>query len=430
MGALIAILAILGATSPAVAETDTSSAARWKDAWPRVSPTEYGVTTALLLAAGAATLLVPHPPSGWKGSTPLDDAVTDFVRHRDPETRKLLDDTSDVLANAAMIAPVVDAGVSAIVLADTDVLLQMLSIDLEGAILAGTLLTLSKRLVSRVRPDIEPCDDGEFQCRSDASRRSFFSGHTTASITAAALTCAHHTALEIYGGILDDVTCATMMGLALSASLLRIVSDQHYATDVLGGMAVGLFSGLVVPYLFHYRVGDQPRVGPRGKLDLVLGGAVVAAGESPRLAGAGSLGLELQLGPEWLYAVTAIEGRLLRQLADLEVQEVLPYLAVGHQAWSFGLIGDFRRERIHQNDPLNRFSAGPAISLASGPVAMRLGWTPFFEGSPDLGIARLEFTPLEWLILRLEGQRTSLTEGGVPRTVSTLLFGAGGRLAW
>ena len=43
---------------------------------------------------------------------------------------------------------------------------------------------------------------------------------------------------------------------------LRIVADQHWASDVLVGAAVGTFSGLAVPYFLHYGWGEPEEQRP------------------------------------------------------------------------------------------------------------------------------------------------------------------------
>jgi membrane-associated phospholipid phosphatase len=44
--------------------------------------------------------------------------------------------------------------------------------------------------------------------------------------------------------------------------VLRIVSDQNYLSDVLVGMGMGLVTGLLLPWLLHFRGGARPE--PRG----------------------------------------------------------------------------------------------------------------------------------------------------------------------
>ena len=42
------------------------------------------------------------------------------------------------------------------------------------------------------------------------------------------------------------------MTAAAAVGTLRIVGDQHYASDVLLGAGIGTMSGLGIPWLLHY----------------------------------------------------------------------------------------------------------------------------------------------------------------------------------
>ena len=67
------------------------------------------------------------------------------------------------------------------------------------------------------------------------------------------MACVHHRQLDLYGDETSDaIACAVPLGLAAGVALLRIVADQHYATDVLVGAAVGALSGLGLGLLLHY----------------------------------------------------------------------------------------------------------------------------------------------------------------------------------
>ena len=66
----------------------------------------------------------------------------------------------------------------------------------------------------------------------------------------------HHAHLPLYGSAAGDAAaCAVALLAAGTTGTLRVVSDNHYASDVLLGAAIGLGSGLGLPWLLHYRGG-------------------------------------------------------------------------------------------------------------------------------------------------------------------------------
>ncbi|HEY6461118.1 MAG TPA: phosphatase PAP2 family protein, partial [Polyangiaceae bacterium] len=90
----------------------------------------------------------------------------------------------------------------------------------------------------------------------------------TLSFTAAGLTCEHHLTLGLLGGVEDALVCGGALVLAATTATLRVVSDQHYASDVIAGALVGTAIGLGVPAL-HYS-GGRPRNPRTGWLDVRL----------------------------------------------------------------------------------------------------------------------------------------------------------------
>ena len=94
-----------------------------------------------------------------------------------------------------------------------------------------------------------------FDCDSQNKRqRSFYSGHTAFTFATAGLICSHHLNLKLYGGGAPDIAaCATGFAAAAATGTLRMVGDQHYATDVITGALVGTITGLGLPWLLHYR---------------------------------------------------------------------------------------------------------------------------------------------------------------------------------
>jgi membrane-associated phospholipid phosphatase len=140
-----------------------------------------------------------------------------------------------------------------------DVAAQMSLINWQAMSLAATLTRLSHRTVGRARPSLQECaedPDYNVDCEPGAEERtaSFVSGHTSMAMTGAGLVCAHHQALPLYGNeVADTAACAVAVAAASTNGILRIMADQHWPTDVITGILIGLGAGYGLPRLLHYR---------------------------------------------------------------------------------------------------------------------------------------------------------------------------------
>lgn len=112
---------------------------------------------------------------------------------------------------------------------------------LVGAVTAGVIKGLAGRARPYVTNDSNPHRFGFGRGFSSDSNKSFPSGHATAAFAAAAAVTAEmgewfpqgtpYVGIVMYGG-------ATLVGLS------RMYDDQHWASDVLMGAAIGTFAGL------------------------------------------------------------------------------------------------------------------------------------------------------------------------------------------
>jgi membrane-associated phospholipid phosphatase len=69
----------------------------------------------------------------------------------------------------------------------------------------------------------------------------------------ASAACAHHQALPLYGHPLADWgICALLLTTATANGALRIVSDTHWASDVVAGALIGVGAGYGLAYALHY----------------------------------------------------------------------------------------------------------------------------------------------------------------------------------
>jgi membrane-associated phospholipid phosphatase len=146
---------------------------------------------------------------------------------------------------------------------------QLALIDLESLAINMAVNTIVKLLARRERPMGRYCRDEMGYAAGDPggcaqpAADGFYSAHTSAAFTAASLVCLQHGALGLYGSVWADATaCASALGVATATGVLRIVSDQNYLSDVLVGMGMGLVTGLLLPWLLHFRGGARPE--PRG----------------------------------------------------------------------------------------------------------------------------------------------------------------------
>jgi len=122
--------------------------------------------------------------------------------------------------------------------------------------------------VGRSRPALPECEkDPQYSkvCSPDYHGRtaSFLSGHTSLPFALAAVDCSHHMALGLYGTRAADVAaCVVLFAGASTTGMLRIVADQHWATDVAAGALLGTGLGYAIPWGLHYTRPYRPKLLP------------------------------------------------------------------------------------------------------------------------------------------------------------------------
>ncbi|HEU4404229.1 MAG TPA: phosphatase PAP2 family protein [Polyangiaceae bacterium] len=248
----------------------------WDPRWPTFQTFEYylaGAGVALSVAAQVARPRAAH----WRGGILFDEAVRDAVRPGAYYGRQTAEDASDVLVSLVISYPfVIDAlGVAWWYRGSDKVAAQMALINAETIAISTGLHGLTTVIGSRERPYGRTCggdlDALSVDCTASNRYRSYLSGHTSTAFTGAALTCMHHAYLPLYGGGTPDaVVCASGLVLAGLTGFFRIMGDRHYATDVLSGAALGTATGLLVPYLLHYRGGASPPADEKARASLRL----------------------------------------------------------------------------------------------------------------------------------------------------------------
>lgn len=165
--------------------------------------------------------------------------------------------TSDVVSFG--LAPVAAGGLVWLAAA-RDGRASELSVDLpilaEALVASGLAGEAFRFSTARERPSVHALapDEKQDTAHPEENNLSFVSGHAATSF---ALAFASGTIATLRRRRLAPVVWATGLTLAAVTSYLRIASDEHYATDVLGGIAVGTTVGLAVPLLHRSHAGDR-----------------------------------------------------------------------------------------------------------------------------------------------------------------------------
>jgi membrane-associated phospholipid phosphatase len=230
------------------------------------------------VAAGIAltTNIVKPLKTGWSGPILFDE---DLRALRLPTLDARLEVRSGTDVGLALMTtyPIL---VDALIVAywyrgSDDVALQMALIDAEAFAIVGAIEGTTNFLSGRARPYAAECAAGvpsnTTDCSTDTLNRSFFSGHSAVSFTAASLICAHHDALHLFESAADQITCVTGFAAAVTIGALRIVGDAHYFSDVFVGAVVGTAVGLGIPLLHHYKRAETKGTDSAFSLKLVPG---------------------------------------------------------------------------------------------------------------------------------------------------------------
>jgi membrane-associated phospholipid phosphatase len=232
----------------------------WDPDWPRFRLYEY-IASGLFVAGALGSQAIPSREDAWTNPGAFDEWVRDRLRLGSPLARFRARDASDILFAFGVSHLVVDTvAVAWWGNGSGDVAWEMAMINVETLAFNALVNGVVSGLTSRERPYGRLCADAALadtdDCTSGKRYRSFFSGHTSTSFAIAGLICSHHANLPLYGGgALDTIGCGTAFMAASAVGVLRVVSDQHYASDVLTGAAVGAITGLGLPWLLHYRGG-------------------------------------------------------------------------------------------------------------------------------------------------------------------------------
>lgn len=211
------------------------------------------------LLTGKDALLLGAFTLGTAAVAPLDRQVSRRLQYPATQENRFLRRAATGLRVMALPGSLVaGAGLYALGRADGQRRVQALGLHSVESILVADILGVGIKFVAgRSRPYVDidnPHDFQLFRGFSDDKYRSFPSGHTiTAFAFASTVTretqfwwphSVWYVGTVMYGG-------ATLMGLS------RIYNNQHWASDVLGGAAIGTLVGLKVVKYTHSHPGNH-----------------------------------------------------------------------------------------------------------------------------------------------------------------------------
>jgi membrane-associated phospholipid phosphatase len=206
-----------------------------------------GTTTAswVILSVAGPSFVTPHCPCD-PSQVPGFDRV---ALHWHSQTAEVASNITEVLA---LLAPVgvdlVDVGLGQALFEDMVVYGEVLSI-------SGTATEAAKYGVQRPRPYVYGSTSTAVLA-SPASYTSFFSGHAT--VTFGALTTLAMTESLRHGPMVWPWLLVGLVGTSVAVE--RVLAGQHFPTDVIVGAAVGVGTGVLVPWLHRRATPAEPRV--------------------------------------------------------------------------------------------------------------------------------------------------------------------------
>jgi hypothetical protein len=203
---------------------------------------------ALWVGGVAAIQFGATPEARWSRKNDFDDELRSSLRVDSQNARESADTASDVLLGvAAGLIPLASIG-KTLSERDCHEAYDMATDAAEAFTLTLLLTSGTKAIAGRERPFVQECDGsppGDASCSDPDRKQSFFSGHAAMAAAGAGLSCSYAIKRKTWGdGRAARITpCAIGVGAALATSTLRIVSDRHWGTDALVGLAVGATVG-------------------------------------------------------------------------------------------------------------------------------------------------------------------------------------------
>lgn len=263
-------VAVCSALAFAAASTAASAGDRvdldkgWPAGWRRVGT---GETVAIggLSAASLALLLFLNAPEQprWDSAILFDDSARNALRASSESGRSRAATFSNAAFVLTAVPFIVDAGfVTWLGHGQMDAAVQLALIDLETLAITTVMTTALQRATGRARPFLRECASNpksDPDCAGPANTRntSFISGHASLAFSAATTLCVQHARISLYGSA-DPVVCPAALTIAAGSSLLRVVADRHWISDVIAGAVLGSAVGYVVSAVHLREAGSAP----------------------------------------------------------------------------------------------------------------------------------------------------------------------------
>jgi hypothetical protein len=203
---------------------------------------------ALWLGGTAAIQFGANEKTRWRATNSFDREIRDGLRADSQSTREDASTASDVMLGlTAGLLPLASIG-KTLSEHECHEAWDMATDAAEAFSLTLLLTTGTKMIAGRERPYVQECDGsppGDASCSSSSRKQSFFSGHASTAATGAGLSCSYAIKRKTWGEsrMARFAPCALGIGAALTTGALRIVSDEHWGSDVIVGILVGATVG-------------------------------------------------------------------------------------------------------------------------------------------------------------------------------------------
>jgi membrane-associated phospholipid phosphatase len=230
----------------------------------RFRPFEWPDALQTGLTLGAYAYLefgIDYPAEArWQKPILFDAAARDALVAETPQGRNTAAVVSDITWYVPMFLPWVESIALPLFTDDWNwyAAWQLNALNAQAVSVVALLTRAGHKFIARERPDVDPCtaDPSYDNTCFGGSFASFPSGHSSAAMVGAGLSCAHHTYLPLLGGGTADVAvCVAGSALGVVNGVSRLAADRHYASDVVVGLVLGWGVGFGMPVLLHYEWG-------------------------------------------------------------------------------------------------------------------------------------------------------------------------------
>jgi membrane-associated phospholipid phosphatase len=281
--ACMAVIGVLGSAGVSRADEPMSRPPlRWDPAWTHANVWDYSLTAVGLTTLGLETVFLQNKqePVRWNAPILFDEAMRDVFRGSTQEVRDDAATASWVLWYVEVGYPLAVDVPHAWIRYGRDVAWDLFWQYATAISLASAVDFAMRDIVARLRPRDSAClAQGRTDCLdTPESTRSFPSGHVAETSTATALICTQHLSLHLYGEPWDAVTCGAAIATDATVGALRLMTDNHYMSDVLAGGALGFLFGWGVPVLMHLHGHVAARDASQGPSVLVVPVPLVLSG--------------------------------------------------------------------------------------------------------------------------------------------------------